>query len=168
VLAHFRIIRGILDGERIMKIHVLERDIWIAKPLDAIFAFFSDAHNLNEITPPWLNFEILTPAPIHMAVGTIIDYQLRLRGKKIRWQTEIAHWEPPHKFVDAQRHGPYRLWIHEHVFVGQNDGTQIHDRVRYAVPGGVVEPLVHRLFVARELTAIFEYREDKLQTIFAS
>jgi len=100
-----------------------------------------------------------------MNPGALIDYRLRLRGIPIRWQSEITAWEPPHRFVDEQRRGPYRQWIHEHTFVEQEGGTLARDRVQYAVPGG---SLVNYLFVARDLKRVFAFREETLLGIFGS
>lgn len=132
-------------------------------PVDQVFAFFSDAYNLQELTPPFLHFEVLTPAPIPMGPGTRIDYRLRLRGIPIRWQSEITVWEPPYRFVDEQRRGPYRAWIHEHRFTPDGDGTLIEDEVRYDVLGGA---LVHTLFVKKDVARIFAYREARLRERF--
>jgi ligand-binding SRPBCC domain-containing protein len=131
-----------------------------------VFAFFSDAHNLNAITPPWLHFEILTPQPIAMRVGTRLRYRLRLRGVPLHWLTEITAWEPPQRFVDRQLEGPYRLWVHEHIFTERDGGALMRDRVDYAVPGGFLGPLLHRLFVGPDVARIFAYREERLVARF--
>jgi hypothetical protein len=34
-----------------------------------LFPFFADAGNLEAITPPWLEFSIVTPRPIAMGAG---------------------------------------------------------------------------------------------------
>ena len=128
-------------------------------PRDRVFAFFGDAGNLDRITPPWMHFEVLTPRPIAMHPGTLIDYRLKVRWLPIRWQSEITVWEPPHRFADVQRRGPYRRWIHEHSFEERNGGTVIRDRVEYAVPGWLLESLVNRWLVAPDLRKIFEYRK---------
>lgn len=138
-------------------------EVRLARPIDEVFAFFADAHNLEAITPAFLRFHVLTPAPIRMAAGTLIDYRLSLRGVPIRWRTRIDHWEPPHRFVDLQLKGPYRLWHHEHTFSSVSGGTLCADHVRYAVPGGPgVERLVERLFVRRDVERIFEFRRERL------
>jgi ligand-binding SRPBCC domain-containing protein len=142
----------------------LERDQLIERPLPEVFSFFADARNLAVITPPWLNFEIRSNQPIEMAAGTVIDYRLALRGVPLRWRSEITVWDPPVRFVDEQRRGPYRYWIHEHTFEADGAGrTIVGDRVRYAVPGG---SLVHRLFVEPDLERVFAYRAGKLDAIF--
>lgn len=133
----------------------------------AVFAFFGDAHNLDAITPPWLRFRILTPAPIAMKVGTRIDYRLRLHGVPVRWQSEITVWEPPLRFVDEQRHGPYRLWRHEHFFEEYTGGTRVRDCVTYALYGGWLAPGIDRWFVQRDLHTIFAYRQAKLAELFS-
>jgi ligand-binding SRPBCC domain-containing protein len=141
----------------------LRSEIWLPRPLKEVFAFFADAGNLQALTPAWLDFTILTPRTISMRPGTLIDYRLRLRGFPIRWQSEITAWEPPHRFVDEQRRGPYKLWVHEHGFEVRNGGTQVADLVRYAAPGG---RLVDWLFVRRDVERIFAFRREQLLTLF--
>ena len=136
---------------------------WVPRPVSEVFSFFADAGNLDALTPPWLRFEILTPRPIEMRVGALIDYRIRLHGLSLRWQSEITAWQPPHRFVDEQRRGPYRVWIHEHSFTQQDGGTLVGDHVRYAVLGGA---LVERLFVRRDVARIFAYRQQKLLAVF--
>ena len=138
-------------------------ELWLCRPLAEVFAFFADAHNLQAITPDWLGFSILTPAPILMRAGIRIDYRLKLHGFSIRWQSEITAWEPPHRFVDEQRRGPYRLWVHEHRFEARDGGTLVSDLVRYAAPGG---RLVEWLFVRRDVERIFQSRREKLLALF--
>ena len=133
-------------------------------PLDEVFEFFSDARNLGRLTPPWLSFEVLTPGPIAMAAGTLIDYRLRWRGLPIRWRTEIEVWEPTRRFVDRQIRGPYRLWRHEHLFEAHRGGTMVEDRVAYSAIGG---RLAHRLVVNRDVETIFAYRQKALNGIFS-
>ena len=146
-----------------MKVFTLETSLWLPQPVEHVFAFFADAANLESITPPWLRFEILTPLPIPIAEGTCIDYCLRYRGFPLRWRTEILAWEPPHRFVDSQIKGPYRRWVHEHVFVEQDGGTLATDYVEYALLGGA---FTNALFVGRDLESIFAYRRQRMLEIF--
>ena len=147
-----------------MRTFTLTNELWLPQPPAEVFPFFADASNLERLTPPSLRFQILTPSPIEMVVGTLIDYRIRLRGIPMRWQSEITEWEPPHRFVDEQRRGPYRQWIHEHTFTAQNGGTLAVDIVQYAVLGGVT---IQRLFVAPELRRIFDYRNATLENYFS-
>ncbi|MCY4578751.1 MAG: SRPBCC family protein [Chloroflexi bacterium] len=147
-----------------MRTFTLTNELWLPQPPAEIFPFFADASNLERLTPPSLRFRILTPPPIEMAVGTLIDYRIRLRGIPMRWQSEITEWQPPHRFVDEQRRGPYRQWIHEHTFTSQDGGTLARDIVQYAVLGGSI---IQRLFVAPELRRIFDYRNATLENYFS-
>jgi ligand-binding SRPBCC domain-containing protein len=146
-----------------MKIHTFEKEIWLPHPPDEVFPFFADARNLQIITPTWLHFEIAARGKLEMKPGAQIEYKLRLHGVPLKWVSEITVWEPPHRFVDEQRKGPYLQWIHEHRFTGNKGGTLAADRVRYAVPGGA---LINRLFVKRDVIKIFDYREKKLKELF--
>ncbi len=135
--------------------YALETQLRVPRSIDRVFDIFANARNLEELTPPALRFEILTPDPIVMRRGLLLDYRLRLHGFPFYWQSEITVWDPPHRFEDSQRRGPYRWWVHEHSFAEDGDGTLMVDRVSYGVPGG---RLIHALFVARDLRNIFRYR----------
>ncbi len=141
---------------------ILTRELWLRRTRDEVFPFFADAFNLEAITPPWLRFRVITPAPIEMRQGTRIDYRLRFRGVPVRWHSEITAWDPPHRFVDEQRRGPYRHWIHEHTFETHKGGTLVRDHVDYAVAGGA---FLERAFVARDLDRIFEFRSATLREL---
>jgi ligand-binding SRPBCC domain-containing protein len=146
-----------------MRIHVLERQQRIELPLAEVFPFYADAANLERITPPWLGFEVTTPAPIEMKFGALIEYRLRLHGIPVRWRTRIEEWSPPHRFVDAQLSGPYSLWHHTHTFRPDGGGaTILGDRVRYAIPFGLAGELARTLFVKQDLDRIFDYRRDEV------
>lgn len=139
--------------------HKLVRRQRLHVPLERAFDFFARARNLETITPPWLGFGMLTPEPIEMCEGALIDYRLRLHGVPVRWRTRIEAWEPPRRFVDRQLRGPYALWEHTHTF--EPDGTEavvMEDRVRYALPFGPLGRVAHVAFVRRDLQRIFDYR----------
>ena len=146
-----------------MRIHEFSSEIWLARPIEEVFAFFSDAANLDSITPPWLSFRTVTRQPIEMHAGTVIDYKLRVRGFPVSWRTEITEWEPPYHFLDEQIRGPYQLWIHAHEFQSRNGGTLVCDNVRYAVP---FDWLLHKFLVRPDVQRIFSYRADCLRRRF--
>jgi ligand-binding SRPBCC domain-containing protein len=141
----------------------LSTTAWLPPPVDVVFPFFGDAHNLNLLTPPWLQFEIVTPKPIPMHAGTLIDYRIRLRLLRMRWRTRISLWEPNRRFVDEQVRGPYLEWIHVHTFDSVDGGTLMRDVVRYRVPGGA---LINSLLVRRDVASIFRYRLTALRQHF--
>ena len=141
-----------------MRVHVLERSQRLPRAPEEVFPFFADAFNLEAITPAWLRFRVLTPAPVTMAAGTRLEYRLRLHGLPLRWLTRIEVWEPPVRFVDVQVRGPYRLWHHTHSFEPDGDGTLMRDRVRYALPFGSLGEAAHALLVRRDLDRIFAVR----------
>ena len=143
----------------------LVREQWVPRPLAEVFPFFADANNLEALTPPWLNFRILTPK-VQMGAGALIEYQLRLHGVPLRWRTLIALWEPPYRFIDEQLAGPYRLWHHEHTFAERDGGTVLGDHVRYRAPGGPLAPLIHRWVVLPDLERIFDYRRQVIEERF--
>jgi ligand-binding SRPBCC domain-containing protein len=148
-----------------MRIREFQSELWLPLPPAEIFPFFADAANLEALTPPWLNFKIITPTPVTMHEGALIDYQLRVRGVPLRWRTRLNAWQPPHRFVDEQLRGPYRQWIHEHTFLASEGGTLARDVVRYAVP---LDFLTHRWLVRPDVEKIFAFRAQALKKRFAT
>ena len=147
--------------------HRILTDITLERPIDRVFDFFSDAGNLEAITPPELRFEILTPLPIAMAVGARIDYRLSLYAVPFTWKTRITAWEPGRRFVDEQESGPFRVWIHEHRFEALSPtSTRIRDEVRYRLPFSPLGEIAHPL-VRRKLDRIFAYREERVRALLA-
>ena len=137
--------------------------VLLRHPREQVFEFFSQAENLELLTPTWLHFNILTPLPIEMGLGTRIGYRIRIRGMPVRWVSEITEWSPPHVFEDTQVRGPYRKWVHRHVFEETPEGTLARDEVSYRVPGGA---LVNRMLVSGELRRIFDYRRARMLEVF--
>lgn len=146
----------------------LVAELWVPATPEDVFSFFADPFNLDELTPASLRFEILTPAPIEVREGTVIDYRLSIHRIPLRWRSLITSWEPPHRFVDEQVRGPYRYWRHEHLFSERAGGTLIRDHVRYSSPGRILEPILHRLFVRPDLERIFRYRTAHLGRRFGA
>lgn len=150
-----------------MATHELRREQRIEAPVEAVFEFFSVARNLERITPDLLRFEVITPEPVAMGTGTVIDYRLHLRGIPLRWQSVIEEWEPNVCFVDRQLKGPYALWHHRHEFEPVEDNaTIVRDRVTYRLPlsplGDIALPLVRR-----DLKAIFDHRQKATERLIA-
>ena len=141
----------------------LQRTQVVDAPIDVAWAFYCDPRNLEAITPPWLRFRIVDTPP-ELGEGALIRYRLQLFGIPIRWLTEIRTWRPPRTFVDVQLRGPYPLWEHTHRLTAVDGGTEIHDHVRYRVPGGVLADVV----VRRLLAAIFDYRSRRTAELLAS
>ena len=146
--------------------YVFECETELPRPRAEVFDFFSRAENLERITPSSVGFAMITPLPIEMGVGTLIDYTISLHAIPIKWRTEITVWNPPNEFEDIELRGPYKQWIHRHTFEDTGRGTTLmRDNVRYRLPleplGDIMQWLVHR-----EISGIFNYRTEVIREIF--
>jgi ligand-binding SRPBCC domain-containing protein len=145
--------------------HILESRLRLPHPREAVFEFFASPENLGAVTPRWLHFSLLTPRPIVMAAGTVLDYRIRWLGVPLRWRSIVREYDPPYRFVDAQILGPYSRWEHRHMFFEDGDGTVVEDRITYRLPLGPLGKLAHVLLVGRQLEAIFSYRREKIAAL---
>ena len=152
--------------ENSLRIHVLERSQWVPSPVAETFAFFSDAANLQAITPPWLHFRILSALPVAMHEGAHIDYALKLHGLPVRWRSRIARWQPGSEFTDEQVLGPYARWVHRHTFRAERGGTRIGDRVEYALRFDPLSRPVQPLYVRPLVERIFDFRGEVIARRF--
>ena len=141
----------------------LRYDLWLNRSRKEVFEFFSNPENLEKLTPDWLQFRILTPCPILMKPGALIEYRIRYKIFPLHWITKITEWNPPFRFVDEQLKGPYRQWIHKHDFEEEKGGTRVRDRVTYSVWCGA---LINKLIVQKDVGQIFAYRREQMLRIF--
>ncbi len=152
----------------IMKIYKFNKKQIINLPIEVVFNFFSKPENLALITPSKLAFKILTPTPILMTNGTLIDYTIRLMGFTVHWRTLITKYNPPYDFVDQQIKGPYTFWHHTHTFKEIDGGVEISDNVQYAIPMGIIGGLLHSIFIRNDLKKIFSHRKTVIDNILSN
>jgi ligand-binding SRPBCC domain-containing protein len=146
--------------------HVLRTSQRLPLPREEIFPFFAEAANLERITPPELQFHIITASPVTMQLGTLIEYRLRLFGVPFRWLTRISRWNPPHEFVDEQLRGPYRMWVHTHRFRWEDGVTLMEDKVDYRLPFFPVGETAYPL-VRWQLRRIFAFRRQAIASLLS-
>ena len=150
-----------------MKLYTFKKEQKISKSIIDVFDFFSKPENLSVITPNKMDFRILTPSPIEMKEGTLIDYTVKIMSFPIRWRTLITKYDPPSMFIDQQLKGPYSMWHHTHLFEKINDNeTLIKDVILYAVPFSFIGSITHSLYIKRDLEKIFDYRSQEIKRIF--
>lgn len=154
--------KGPLDLRPLRGLQHLYRQTVVPASLEDTFEFFADATKLQLLTPDWLNFRMLTPSPVVMREGLLLDYTITLFGVPLTWRSRIDVWEPGVRFVDRQIAGPYRWWHHEHRFEPLAGGTRVIDHVEYVPRAGWISGG----FVRRDLNRIFAFRHQALQRLF--
>ena len=146
--------------------HELLFEQWVPRPRKEVFVFFSDAKNLELLTPPHMCFKVMASSTDPLESGTVIDYKLKLHGIPFRWRSLIGEWHPSTHFSDTQVRGPYKKWHHTHTFTEQDGGTLIRDHALYRLPLGVIGDAVGYYFVKKDLEEIFGYRIAKSRELF--
>lgn len=151
-----------------MKVYHFHQQQFIQADLDTVWDFFSSPRNLNEITPEFMNFEILeVTGSEKMFSGQLIKYKVSpFPFFRVKWVTEITDVNPKTQFADNQKKGPFRLWHHEHKFTKQAGGVLMEDHVSYAAPFGFLGRIANSLFIKKQVNQIFEYRRKKVDLIF--
>lgn len=151
-----------------MKIYYYKTEQFLSTDINTAWNFFSSAKNLARITPPELDFNILTALDEKdIYQGMLIEYTIRpLFGILLNWQTQILTIKKPEMFIDKQLKGPYKIWEHTHEFIQTEKGVLMKDSVKYLLPFGILGNIAHSLFVRRKIERIFNYRKQVLNKIF--
>ncbi len=150
-----------------MKIYTFKQIQNLPVSIDEAWNFFSNPKNLNDITPPSLNFEITSELPEKMYSGMVITYKIKIiAGIPQIWVTEIKNIEEKKFFIDEQRFGPYKFWHHKHIFKEIESGVEMTDLIHYAIPFGIFGQIANSIFVQKKLNEIFSYRKKYLSEKF--
>ena len=147
--------------------HHLKQSQTLPVDREVLWEFISVPQNLNKITPPDMAFEIIGEPPEKTYAGLLLEYRVKvpLLGWST-WLTEIKYVEEGVSFMDEQRVGPYKLWLHTHKLEDVDGGTRMTDDIRYLVPFGPIGLLANAVFVGRTLRRIFDYRRVKMEELF--
>ena len=145
-----------------MQDRVFTAEQLVPLPREPVFTFFSEPHNLEAITPPWLGFRIVGQSTEKIEEGTELTYRLRIHGLPVTWRSRIHEWRPNERFVDVQLKGPYAKWRHTHSFHDRGAKTLIRDRVLYRLPLGSLGHWVGGRIVASDVKKVFEYRAARV------
>ena len=146
--------------------HVLEARVWLARPRPEVFAFFADPRNLARITPPGVHVHLRTDCT-QLSAGAVLDVGARWLGVPLRARFYVREYDPPYRFVDVQVRGPWARWEHRHLFLEEDGGTWVEDRVTYRLPLGALGRLAHGALVHRQLRAVWTYRQARLGELLA-
>ena len=156
----------ILSFLRKPKVYTFKKEQFVPSDLDTVFEFFSRPENLEKITPSSMGFNIITPTPIDMKEGAIIDYTVKIMGVPMRWRTMITSYKKNEYFVDEQLKGPYSYWHHKHTFKEVEGGVLIIDEITYALPIQAFRLIVHPVLIKPQLNQIFNFRFQTIKDKF--
>ena len=148
------------------KVYTFYKEQFVPSDMDTVFEFFSRPENLEKITPSSMGFNIITPTPIEMKEGAIIDYTVKILGVPVRWRTMITSYKENEYFVDEQLKGPYSYWHHKHTFKEVDGGILIIDEITYALPIQAFRKIVHPVLIKPQLNQIFDFRFQTIKDKF--
>ena len=150
------------------KVYHIKHTQFINSNIETVWEFFSLPSNLDKITPPAMKFNTLhITGGERMYSGQLICYKVSpLPLFRIRWTTEIKNVSYQKYFIDEQKHGPFSLWYHQHIFIEKPNGVEMVDEVSYALPLGWIGRVVNLLFMETKVKGIFEYRRKAIDQIF--
>jgi len=147
-------------------LYVYKQQQKIGKPLADLFPFFEKPENLSLLTPKWLSFKIKSKEPLSMKEGARFEYTIKLFGIPMHWETLITKYEPPFQFVDEQLKGPYKVWIHTHSFIENNEQVLMTDEVKYDLYGGFLKGIINHFFIKHSIKQIFRFRKAAITEFF--
>src|SRR5581483_5370761 len=167
-----------------------ESEQWVPAPVQRVFAFFADPHNLPRIMPPALGTKLvkLNLVPPRFPAGQVPPGTLRMAGAGTemtvafrvvpyipvheRWVVKISEFSFNHYFQDVQKQGPFRHWQHSHIFEAMTqdgvEGTLIRDEVEYEVGFGMVGRTLETLIFQQMFRSTFNYRNRTAGRIFSA
>lgn len=152
-----------------MKLYQIKQKQQVPISLETAWDFFSSPENLKQLTPEYMDFQIISGAERSIFQGQMIQYTVKpLLGIPMGWLTEITHVQDKAYFVDNQVFGPYSLWHHKHFFKAIEGGVEMEDIVDYRLPLGFLGQIAHVLFVKKQLHDIFEFRRKKMIELFGA
>ncbi len=140
----------------------------VSAPLPRVFDFFRRPANLLGVTPPGLRLQ-LEEAPDELQLGSRLALVSRRWGLRYRGVTEVTAFAPDAFFIEEQKEGAFRRWLHAHRFAAMPDGrTRVTDEIDYEPPGGLLGLLLTTAAVDRELHDYFRYRNERLAEMFGA
>jgi len=150
-------------------IHTLSSKQTVSATIEEVWDFFSNPDNLNLITPPSLHFNILSGNDVPIYSGQIIHYRIQILPLiRVSWVTEIKNVVPFSSFMDEQRMGPYKFWLHHHQFMPSKQGIEIIDTVHYSIGFSLMGEILHELWIKRQLAYIFRYRKERISALIST
>jgi ligand-binding SRPBCC domain-containing protein len=146
---------------------ILEQEQFLPVTPEEAWQFFATPRNLARITPASLGFRITCEVPAQMYEGLKLTYRVKpLFGIPVTWWTTITAYEPFTRFVDVQTKGPYKTWIHQHIFIPVEGGVLMKDHVQYEIGYSFLGKIIGAFVVKPKLRQIFDYRRGVIENYF--
>ncbi len=150
-----------------MIIHRFESEQKLPISKEEAWGFFSSPRNLEEMTPDWMGFRIVSLPSDQIFEGEIIEYEVRLfPGFWKRWISEIRGLREGVSFVDDQISGPFRYWHHLHEIREDGGGVVVKDVVHYSVGFWILGELIRKVAIGGMIARMFEHRRKLLTQKF--
>ena len=130
-------------------------------PRPEVFDWFERKGSFRRLMPPWEVAEEVR-ADETLEDGAQRIFRFPMGPIKMTWVAEHLGYQPPEKFEDIMKKGPFRSWHHVHRFIEKDGGTVVHDEVDYKLPMGVLGRIFGSRNVRNRLNRMFRARENRL------
>jgi ligand-binding SRPBCC domain-containing protein len=136
------------------------RESIIEAPVERVFAFHQLPDALARLTPSWEKTQVIAPSR-SLDVGERTTVKLRLFGVlPLMCVSEHTRFDPPHMFEDRMLRGPFRKFVHRHLFIEGPTGTILRDDVDYEPPVWPFGRWLAPVLVEPRLKRLFDYRHE--------
>ena len=137
------------------------RTVTIEAPIEQVFAFHADPHNVSKISPGWQTVQVKQAGPA--LIGDEFEIEVRFFGVlPLCWRGVWREVTAPDALVDEALRSPFAYWRHRHQFERLDArSTRMTDRVSYAFAGGWLGKAFGETFGRLQFAAMFVDRQAR-------
>jgi ligand-binding SRPBCC domain-containing protein len=138
-----------------------------SRGLKEVFDFLTQPARVLLASPPELHLR-LEEAPERLCLGARVVIHGRRWGIPHRVVSEVTSFDPGVQFVEEQREGPFRRWVHTHRFEAVEGGVLVSDHIEFEPPGGILGLTITTARVQGDLEWVFGYRRTRLEELLTA
>ncbi len=141
----------------------------VKSDLDSVWGFYKTSECFKSLTPSFLQTNVLQDLNDNdqMSEGKVQKIEMSFYGLKLGWITMITEVKEQSYFKEICLKGPFRKWVHVHVFKDIAEGVLVIDEISYLPPFGRCNGIMNMLFIKPVLKLMFQYRHRMLKNLIS-